>query len=131
MTSNSLRGGPPARSGLCPGRIDDRTLRRWKAGDGFSRGSAAGCRSSDPLDALREAEQARIIEIANERASPRRRRRGLPLHWPTRASTFASESGFLRVLRAHGKITPGTGQPPRTRAHRTDIAMPRRVIAGT
>jgi hypothetical protein len=30
--------------------IDARTLRRWKAGDGLQQGgSAAGCRSSDPL----------------------------------------------------------------------------------
>ena len=47
--------------------IDAGTLRRWKAGDG----SIQGDRRPDadrpiPSHALREAERARIIEIANE-----------------------------------------------------------------
>jgi hypothetical protein len=66
--------------------IDTRTLRRWKAGDGLLQGDRRPDADRPiPSHALSEAEQARIIAVA--RASPRRRRRGLSRHWPTRVST--------------------------------------------
>ncbi len=55
--------------------IDARTLRRWKAGDGLQQGDRRPDADRPiPSHALSEAEQARIIEIANE---PRFAERGL------------------------------------------------------
>ena len=96
--------------------IDARTLRRWRAGDGL----AWGDRRPDadhpvPSHALNEAEQARIIEVANEP----RFAETLPARIvPTLADEgtyIASESSFHRVLRAHGQMNRrGRARPPQT-----------------
>jgi putative transposase len=96
--------------------IDAGTLRRWKAGDG----SIQGDRRPDadrpiPSHALREAERARIIEIANEpRFADTPQARIVPA-LADEGIYLASESSFHRVLRAHGQMNRrGRAQPPRT-----------------
>ena len=67
------------------------------------------------MHALSEAEQARIIEIANE---PRFAETPPARMVPALADEgvhIASESSFHRVLRAHGRMNRrGRAQPPRT-----------------
>ena len=96
--------------------IDPRTLQRWRAGDGLTRGD----RRPDavrpaPSHALTEAERARIVEVANE---PRFAETPPARIVPALADEgvyIASESSFHRVLRAHGQMNRrGRAQPPRT-----------------
>ena len=89
--------------------IDAGTLRRWKAGDGLQKGDRRPDAAHPvPSHALSEAEQARIIEIANE---PRFAETPPARIVPALADEgiyIASESSFHRVLRAHGQMNcPG------------------------
>jgi hypothetical protein len=96
--------------------IDARTLRRWKAGDGLFRGDRRPDADRPiPSHALSEAEQARIIEIANEpRFADTPPARIVPA-LADEGIYIASESSFHRVLRAHGQMSRrGRAQPPRT-----------------
>ena len=95
--------------------INARTLRRWKTDEGL----APGDRRPDadrpiPSHALREAERARIIEIANEpRFADTPPARIVPA-LADEGIYLASESSFHRVLRAHGQMNRrGRAQPPR------------------
>ena len=106
----------PARPGLCPGGLDAGTLRRWKAGDGLLRGDRRPDADRPiPSHALSEAEQARIIAIANE---PRFAETPPARIVPALADEgiyIAKEFSFHRVLRAHGQMNRrGRSQPPRT-----------------
>ena len=99
--------------------IDARTLRRWKAGDGLQQGDRRPDADRPiPSHALSEAEQARIIEIANE---PRFAETPPARIVPALADEgiyIASESSFHRVLRAHGQMNRrGFGGEP-------DITLP-------
>jgi transposase InsO family protein len=102
--------------------IDAGTLRRWKAGDGLRQGDRRpDADRPTPSHALSEAEQARIIEIANE---PRFAETPPARIVPALADDgiyIASESSFHRVLRAHGQMNrrgraraPRTPRPPTT-----------------
>ena len=96
--------------------IDARTLQRWKAGEGLTRGDRRpDANHPVPSHALSEAERARIIEIANE---PRFADTPPAQIVPALADEgiyIASESSFHRVLRAHGQMSRrGRAQPPRT-----------------
>jgi len=96
--------------------IDACTVRRWKAGDGLLQGDRRPDADRPiPSHALSEAEQARIIEIANE---PRFAETPPARIVPALADEgiyIASESSFHRVLRAHGQMSRrGRAQPPRT-----------------
>ena len=96
--------------------IDAGTLRRWKVGDGLLQGDRRPDADRPiPSHALSEAEQARIIEIANE---PRFAETPPARIVPALADEgiyIASESSFHRVLRAHGQMNRrGRAQPPRT-----------------
>ena len=96
--------------------IDTRTLRRWKVGDGLHQGDRRPDADRPvPSHALSEAEQARIIEIANEpRFADTPPGRIVPA-LADEGIYIASESSFHRVLRAHGQMNRrGRAQPPRT-----------------
>src|SRR3954462_3461923 len=95
--------------------LDPRTLQRWKTGDGLS----VSDRRPDadrpvPSHALSEAEQARIIAVANEpRFSETPPARFVPA-LADEGIYIASESSFHRVLRARGQMhRRGRAQPPR------------------
>jgi putative transposase len=95
--------------------LDPRTLQRWKTGDGLS----VSDRRPDadrpvPSPALSEAEQARIIAVANEpRFSETPPARIVPA-LADEGIYIASESSFHRVLRARGQMhRRGRAQPPR------------------
>ena len=95
--------------------LDPRTLQRWKTGDGLS----VSDRRPDadrpvPSHALSEAEQARIIAVANEpRFSETPPARIVPA-LADEGIYIASESSFHRVLRARGQMhRRGRAQPPR------------------
>jgi len=96
--------------------IDVRTLQRWRTGDGRVQGDRRpGAERPAPSHALSEAEQARIVAVANE---PRFADTPPARIVPTLADEgiyIASESSFHRVLRAHGQMNRrGRAQPPRT-----------------
>jgi putative transposase len=96
--------------------IDARTLQRWKADEGLTRGDRRpDANHPVPSHALSEAERARIIEIANEpRFSDTAPARIVPA-LADEGIYIASESSFHRVLRAHGQMNRrGRAQPPRT-----------------
>ena len=96
--------------------VDARTLRRWKAGDGLLRGDRRPDADRPiPSHALSEAEQARIIAVANEpRFADTPPARIVPA-LADEGIYIASESSFHRVLRAHGQMSRrGRAQPPRT-----------------
>lgn len=96
--------------------IDARTLQRWKAGEGLTRGDRRpDANHPVPSHALSEAERARIIEIANEpRFADTPPARIVPA-LADEGIYIASESSFHRVLRAHGQMNRrGRAQPPRT-----------------
>jgi transposase InsO family protein len=96
--------------------IDARTLRRWKSGNGLEQGDRRpDADRPAPSHALSEAEQARIIEIANEpRFADTPPARIVPA-LADEGIYIASESSFHRVLRAHGQMNRrGRAQPPRT-----------------
>jgi putative transposase len=103
-----------------------RTLRRWQAGDGLTRGD----RRPDaprpvPSHALSDAERARIVEVANEpRFAATPPARIIPA-LADEGIYIASESSFHRVLRAHGQMNRrGRARPPRASSPpRTHIAM--------
>jgi putative transposase len=105
--------------------IDARTLQRWKAGEGLTRGDRRpDANHPVPSHALSEAERARIIEVANE---PRFADTPPAQIVPALADEgiyIASESSFHRVLRAHGQMNRrGRAQPPRaSRPPTTHIA---------
>src|SRR4051812_22068260 len=89
--------------------IDARTLQRWNAGEGLTRGD---CRPDAhhpvPSHALSETERARIIAVANE---PRFADTPPARIMPALADEgiyIASESSFHRVLRARPDEPPGT-----------------------
>jgi putative transposase len=105
--------------------IDPRTVQRWRAGDGLTRGD----RRPDAVrpassHALSEAERARIVTVANE---PRFADTPPARIVPARADEgvyIGSESSFHRVLRAHGQMNRrGRAHPPRkSRPPTTHIA---------
>ena len=95
--------------------LDPRTLQRWKTSDGLS----VSDRRPDadrpvPSHALSEAEQARIIAVANEpRFSETPPARIVPA-LADEGIYIASESSFHRVLRTRGQMhRRGRAQPPR------------------
>jgi putative transposase len=63
------------------GGIDARTLRRWQAGDGLIQGDRRpDAERPVPSHALTEARGPRSSRRPTNRASPRRRKRGLSEH---------------------------------------------------
>jgi transposase InsO family protein len=95
--------------------FDPRTLQRWKTGDGLSNGDRRpDADRPAPSHALSEAEQARIIAVANEsRFSETPPARIVPA-LADEGIYIASESSFHRVLRARGQMhRRGRAQPPR------------------
>jgi transposase InsO family protein len=95
--------------------LDPRTLQRWKTGDGLSNGDRRpDADRPAPSHALSEAEQARIIAVANEpRFSETPPARIVPA-LADEGIYIASESSFHRVLRARGQMhRRGRAQPPR------------------
>jgi putative transposase len=105
--------------------IDPRTLQRWQAGDGLSRGDRRpDADRPTPSHALTAAERARIIAVANEpRFAETPPARIVPA-LADEGTTIASESSFHRVLRATGQMNRrGRAQPPRpSRPPSTHIA---------
>ena len=96
--------------------IDARTLQRWKAGEGLTRGDRRpDANHPVPSHALSEAERAQIVAVANEpRFADTPPARIVPA-LADEGIYIASESSFHRVLRAHGQMNPrGRAQPPRT-----------------
>jgi transposase InsO family protein len=96
--------------------IDTRTLQRWKAGEGLTRGDRRPDADHPvPSHALSEAERARIVAVCNK---PRFAETPPARIVPALADEgiyIASESSFHRVLRAHGQMNRrGRAQPPRT-----------------
>jgi len=102
--------------------IDTRTLQRWKAGEGLTRGDRRPDADHPvPSHALSEAERARIVAVCNE---PRFAETPPARIVPALADEgiyIASESSFHRVLRAHGQMNrrgraqlPRTSRPPTT-----------------
>ena len=85
--------------------LDPRTLQRWKTGDGLSNGDRRpDADRPAPSHALSEAEQARIIAVANEpRFSETPPARIVPA-LADEGIYIASESSFHRVLRARGQM---------------------------
>src|SRR3954462_9016222 len=95
--------------------LDPRTLQRWKTGDGLSvSDQRPDADRPVPSHALSEAEQARIIAVANEpRFSETPPARIVPA-LADEGIYIASESSFHRVLRARGQMhRRGRAQPPR------------------
>jgi putative transposase len=95
--------------------LDARTLLRWKAGEGLSRGDRRPEADRPvPSHALSEAERTRIIEVANEpRFADTPPARIVPA-LADEGIYIASEASFHRVLRAHGQMhRRGRAQPPR------------------
>jgi putative transposase len=105
--------------------IDVRTLRRWQAGDGLAQGDRRPDAGRPiPSHALREAERARIIAVANEpRFADTPPSRIVPA-LADEGIYIASESSFHRVLHAHGQMNRrGRALPPRpSRPPSTHIA---------
>ena len=96
--------------------IDARTLQRWKAGEGLTRGDRRpDANHPVPSHALSEAERAQIVAVANEpRFADTPPARIVPA-LADEGIYIASESSFHRVLRAHGQMNRrGRAQPPRT-----------------
>jgi transposase InsO family protein len=96
--------------------IDPRTLQRWQAGDGLSRGDRRPDADRPmPSHALTAAERARIIEVANEpRFAETPPARIVPA-LADEGTFIASEASFHRVLRDHGQVRRrGRARPPRT-----------------
>jgi putative transposase len=95
--------------------IDPRTLQRWQAGDGLSRGDRRpDADRPTPSHALTAAERVRIIEVANEpRFAETPPARIVPA-LADEGTYIASESSFHRVLRAAGQMNRrGRARPPR------------------
>src|ERR1019366_1774966 len=105
--------------------LDSRTIQRWRAGDGLTRGD----RRPDAVrpaasHALTEAERAKIVAVANQpRFADTPPARIVPA-LADEGLYFGSESSFHRVLREHGQMTHrGRAHPPRaSRPPTTHIA---------
>ncbi len=96
--------------------IDPRTAQRWQTGDGLARGDRRPDADRPmPSHALTSAEQARIIEVANEpRFAETPPARIVPA-LADEGTYIASEASFHRVLRDHGQMRRrGRARPPRT-----------------
>ena len=96
--------------------IDARTLRRWRADGGLTRGDQRpDAVRPTPAHALTAEERARIVEVANQ---PRFADTPSARIVPTLADEgvyIGSESSFHRVLREHGQMNRrGRAHPPRT-----------------
>ena len=79
-------------------------LQRWKAGEGLARGDRRPDADRPvPSHALSEAERARIVAVSNElRFAETPPARIVPV-LADEGIYIASESGFHRVLRRHGR----------------------------
>jgi putative transposase len=102
--------------------IDLRTLQRWKAGDGLTRGDRRpDAVHATPVHALSEAERAHLLAVANEpRFAEVPPSRIVPI-LADEGVYLASESSFHRVLRAEGQSghrgrakAPQATRPPTT-----------------
>ena len=97
--------------------IDERTLQRWKAQDGLTKGDGrpAAVRPT-PCHALSLDERAKLLDVAN---APRFCAVPPARIVPTLADEgvyLASESTFARVLRAHGQTAHrGRAKAPRAK----------------
>lgn len=103
--------------------ITERTLQRWKSGDGLVRGDGRPqAPHPTPVHALSDAERAAIVKVANEpRFAEVPPARIVPM-LADEGVYLASESSFQRVLRAEGQTTrrgraraPQASRPPTTR----------------
>jgi len=118
-------GGARLASACALAGIDPRTVQRWQAGDGLSRGDRRPDADRPvPSHALTAAERARIIAVANQ---PRFAETPPARLVPTLADEgtyIASESSFHRVLRAADQMNRrGRARPPRpSRPPSTHIA---------
>jgi hypothetical protein len=93
--------------------FDPRTLQRWKTGDGLSNGDRRpDADRPAPSHALSEAEQARIIAVANESRFSETPRRGSSRHWPMKVSTSPASRAFIVCCALVAKCT-GVGVPSR------------------
>jgi putative transposase len=95
--------------------LDQRTLQRWRAGEGLSRGDRRpGATHPTPSHALSEAERARIVALANEpRFADTPPARIVPA-LADEGVYVASEASFHRVLRDEGQMKRrGRARPPR------------------
>ena len=114
--AQALAAGARLRPACAEAGIDARTLQRWNAGAGLTRGD---CRPDAnhpvPSHALSGTERAQIIAVANEpRFADTPPARIVPA-LADEGIYIASESSFHRVLRAHGQMNRrGRAQPPRT-----------------
>ena len=105
--------------------IDPRTVQRWQAGDGLSRGDRRPeADRPTPAPALTAAERARILEIANEPRFAETPPARLVPALADEGTYIASEASFQRVLRAGGQMNRrGRARPPqRSRPPATHIA---------
>ena len=106
--------------------LDARTVQRWRAGEGLTRGD----RRPDAVrpassHALTEAERTRIVAVANQaRFADTPPARIVPA-LADEGVYVGSQSSFHRVLRAHGQMNRrGRVHPPRkSRPPTTHIAM--------
>lgn len=111
--------------------IDVRTLQRWKAHEGLTKGdSRPQALRPRPSHALSQEERARLLAVANEqRFAAVPPARIVPM-LADEGVYLASESSFSRVLRAHGQtVHRGRAKAPRAvRPPTTHIAeTPRQV----
>ena len=108
-------GGARLASACALAGIDPRTLQRWQADDGLSRGDRRPeADRPTPAPALSAAERARIIAVANEpRCAETPPARIVPA-LADEGTYLASAASFHRVLRAAGQMTRrGRARPPR------------------
>ena len=97
--------------------IDARTLQRWKAQEGLTKGDGRPQALRPlPSHALSEAERAKLLSVANEpRFCAVPPARIVPM-LADEGVYLASESTFARVLRAHGQTAHrGHAKAPRAR----------------
>lgn len=102
--------------------IDRRTLQRWNANDGLTKGDGRpAAQHPTPSHALSPEERARLLSVANEpRFAYVPPARIVPM-LADEGVYLASESTFARVLRAHGQTAhrgrakaPKAKRPPTT-----------------
>lgn len=102
--------------------IDQRTLQRWNANDGLTKGDGRpAAQHPTPSHALSPEERARLLSVANEpRFAYVPPARIVPM-LADEGVYLASESTFARVLRAHGQTAhrgrakaPKAKRPPTT-----------------
>ena len=97
--------------------IDARTLQRWNAHDGLTKGDGRPTAvHPTPAHALSEDERAKLLNVANEaRFCAVPPARIVPM-LADEGVYLASESTFARVLRAHGQATHrGHAKAPKAR----------------